>query len=134
MILQKAMAKLYGSYKRLKSVSTKELMENITGWPVITLPIAGRSDIYSLLKRFFFAEKYMYILEGKPNSLLSKPDGSVSCFTVLNFYEKGDKRLILINCPFVDAAWMEKERHEILALKILRGHFNCRDQMTIWVE
>lgn len=86
MILQKAMAKLYGSYKRLKSIPTKELMESITGWPVITLPIAGRSDIYSLLKRFFFAEKYMYILEGKPNSLLSKPDGSVSCFTVLNFY------------------------------------------------
>lgn len=75
----------------------------------------------------------MYILEGKPNSLLSKSDGSVSCFTVLNFYEKGDKRLVLVNCPFVDAAWMEKERHEILALKILRGHFNCRDQMTIWV-
>jgi len=58
------------------------------------------------LKRFFFTEKYMYILEGKANSLLSKPDGSVSCFTVLNFYEKGDKRLVLINCPFVDAAWM----------------------------
>lgn len=76
----------------------------------------------------------MYILEGKANSLLSPPDGSLSHFTVLNFYEKGEKRLVLINCPFVDAAWMEKERHEILALKILRGHFNCRNQMTIWVE
>jgi len=22
----------------------------------------------------------------------------------------------------------------MLALKILRGHYNCRDQMTIWIE
>lgn len=108
MLLQKAMAKIYGSYKKLKSVETKELIENMTGWPVITIPFAAKTDIYSLLKRFFFTEKYMYVLEGKANSLLSPSDGSISCFTVLNFYEKGDKRLVLINCPFVDPAWMEK--------------------------
>lgn len=102
------MAKIYGSYKKLKSVGTKELIENMTGWPVITIPFAPKTDIYSLLKRFFFTEKYMYVLEGKANSLLSPSDGSISCFTVLNFYEKGDKRLVLINCPFVDPAWMEK--------------------------
>jgi hypothetical protein len=35
MLLQKAMAKMYGSYKRLKSIGAKELLENMTGWPGI---------------------------------------------------------------------------------------------------
>jgi len=42
--------------------------------------------------------------------------------------------MVLINCPFVDPAWVEKEKYEILALKKLRGHYNCRQQMTIWIE
>ena len=62
MLLQKAMAKMYGSYKRLKSIEAKELLESMTGWPAIQLQLAGRNDIYGLLKRFFFTEKYMYIL------------------------------------------------------------------------
>lgn len=76
----------------------------------------------------------MFILEGKDQSLLSCSAKHSCVFTVLTFYTKGDKRLVLVNCPFIDPAWVEKERHEILALKILRGHYNCRQQMTIWIE
>lgn len=54
---------------------------------------------------------YMFILEGKEQSLLSCPAKHSCIFTVLTFYTKGDKRLVLVNCPFIDPAWVEKERH-----------------------
>mgnify|MGYP000962644426 CR=1 FL=1 len=53
----------------------------------------------------------MFVLEGRSESHLTPPQGGVATFTVLNFYEKEGKKLVLINCPFVDAAWMEKEKH-----------------------
>ena len=49
---------------------------------------------------------YMYVLEGKPNSLLYSDNHPNSCFSVMTFYTKGDKRMVLINCPFVDPAWV----------------------------
>ena len=56
-------------------------------------------------------EGYMYVLEGKPNCCLSCPAKPNCCFTVLTFYTKNNKRLFLVNCPFVDPAWVEKEKH-----------------------
>jgi hypothetical protein len=49
---------------------------------------------------------YMYVLEGKQNSLLYSDNHPNSCFSVMTFYTKGDKRMVLINCPFVDPAWV----------------------------
>lgn len=105
----------------------------MTGWPVIRKEITDGAEAMKIMQKMT-AAGYMFLLEGKPNSLLSCPTRPNCCFTTLTFYSKGDKRTVLINCPFVDPAWIEKERHEILALKILRGHYNCRQQMTIWVE
>ena len=64
-----------------------------------------------LLMQKMNKEGYMYVLEGRKNSLLSSPSKGESCFTVLTFYNKGDKNMVLVNCPFVDPAWVEKEKH-----------------------
>lgn len=49
---------------------------------------------------------YFYVLEGKSGSYLCDNEGNTHCFTILNFYNKGDKKLILVNCPFIDEAWL----------------------------
>jgi hypothetical protein len=53
---------------------------------------------------------------------------------VLEFFDKNDKKLILVNCPFVDEAWKEKEKYEMHSLKLIKSHFNNHDQMCVWIE
>lgn len=82
-------------------------MENLTGWPVLKKEITSCKQAVELMQKMNYSG-FMYVLEGKPNSLLYSPKHPNCCFTVLTFYTKGDKRMVLINCPFVDPAWVEK--------------------------
>jgi hypothetical protein len=133
MLLQKAIAKHYGSYSKIEELAPRELLESLTGWPAVRKEITNGAETMQLMQKMN-SEGYMYVLEGKANSLLSCPAKPNCCFTVLTFYTKGSKKMVLINCPFVDPAWIEKENHENITLKKLRGHYNCRQQMTIWIE
>lgn len=51
----------------------------------------------------------MILLEGRQSTTLMPKTNSSSfktyCYTVLNYYEKGNKRLILVNCPYVLSSW-----------------------------
>ena len=110
MLIQKALAKHQGSYVGLNEVGPGDLIETLTGWPVVRREIAGGFEAMQLMQRLN-SEGYMYVLEGRPNSHLSCPAKPNCCFTPLTFYSKGTKRMVLINCPFVDPAWVEKEKH-----------------------
>lgn len=47
------------------------------------------------------SKNYLYLLKGKEGGDLCDQKDKVECFTILNFYEKDDQQLVLINCPFV---------------------------------
>ena len=57
----------------------------------------------------FNSKGYMILLEGREGTTLcpkNTPSAFKSyCYTILNFYEKGSKRLILVNCPYILTSW-----------------------------
>ena len=65
--------------------------------------------VYDFLQKLV-AKSYIYFLRGKKDSSLCEKKGSVDCFNILNFYEKENKQLVLVNCPFVSEEWKEKEK------------------------
>lgn len=80
----------------------------MTGFPTFEIDIHNyeNSQVFALLKDIH-NKGYLYFLEGTQGSNLSN-EGKKDCFNVLEFFDKNDKKLILVNCPFVDEAWKEK--------------------------
>ena len=105
MLIQKAMAKHYSSFAMLEQLSPSDMISNLTGWPVVRWELSDNLETFQLMQNMFMLG-YMYVLEGRPNSNLSNPAKPNCCFTALTFYTKGAKRMVLINCPFVDPAWV----------------------------
>ena len=101
MILQKAMAKMYGSYLSLNNLSPVEALETITGFYAKELPIRSLlseekgylSSLEDLVHR-----KYLMLLQARPRTDLNTGSDN-GCFSLLMIWEKGNIKKLLIGCP-----------------------------------
>lgn len=106
MMVEKALAKLYKSYHNIGKVRSEELLNTLTGYPTITKPIEELSSPIQYCQSLT-DQGYAYVLIGRKGSYLCEGDEDEGVtFNVLSFYMKGTQRLALINCSFVDEAWL----------------------------
>ena len=61
MIIQKALAKHQGSYSALEQVPPAELMQALTGWPVVRKEINNGLEAMQMMQKMN-KEGYMYVL------------------------------------------------------------------------
>lgn len=74
------------------------------------------------------------VLTTKPTAKLREDGQGSDSFAILSFYEKDDKRLYLVNCPFVLSKWKDKDRNEPLTLRVIKSHYKNDSQMSVWLD
>lgn len=133
MILQKGLAKIYGSYLALNALTPCEALEAITGFHVKEIALgelAADNGAVSALQDLLL-RGYMLLLQGRPRTELNTGSESVS-YAVLNCYEKGSTRKILVSCPSIVENWHEPK--DIRQLAILKAHFSRHNQSCLWID
>ena len=61
MLIQKAMAKHFGSFRILEQLSPSEMISNLTGWPVVRWEIQDNMEAFQLMQKLNVLG-YMYVL------------------------------------------------------------------------
>jgi len=61
MLIQKAMAKHFGSFRILEQLSPSEMISNLTGWPVVRWEIQDNMEAFQLMQKLNVFG-YMYVL------------------------------------------------------------------------
>jgi hypothetical protein len=133
MVLQKAMARLEGSYLALNTLSPLETLETITGFYTKQLPLSNISNSHGLVSALqeLSMRGYLFLLQGRPRTELNN-GSEVSSFAVLNYYEKGTMRKLLISCPTIIDKWHESKSNVQLA--VLKAHYSRHNQSCLWID
>ncbi len=105
LMLQKGLAKFYSSYILLNNITPCEALEDITAFYSHSLPISALSkqSIISNLQELNM-KGYLILLEGREKTDLNSSK-ETETYSILNYYEKGNSKKILVNCPNVVANW-----------------------------
>jgi len=61
MLIQKAMAKHFGSFSILEKLCPSEMISNLTGWPVVRWEIQDNMEAFQLMQKLNVFG-YMYVL------------------------------------------------------------------------
>jgi hypothetical protein len=89
MLLQKGLAKHYGSYFELSRIDPRMLLESMTGFPTMETKFDQISDEQVVLYlQEVTSRNYLMLLRGRKGGELRDEVSKEECFTVLNFYEK----------------------------------------------
>ena len=85
-------------------------------------------NLFATLKKYFGI--------GFISVLQSRHEEDVGCesFTILNFYDKGSKRMYLVNCPSMISRWKENEKCDSFGMKLIKAHFNNMNQLSVWMD
>jgi len=102
LLLEKAFAKLYGSYEEVKNVDISDALELMTGMPSYQHDIKGteEEDLWDIMQTYdrknyiYCAGKYK-MGEGKGNRI----------FSVVNLYENDQYKIIKLRDHFQDFLW-----------------------------
>lgn len=105
LMLQKGLAKLHSSYIELNNIIPCETLEDITGFYSHSLPISALANesIVSNLQDLSM-KGYLILLEGREKTELNSAK-QTQIYSILNYYEKGSTKKILVNCPNVVNNW-----------------------------
>ncbi|EGR31956.1 hypothetical protein IMG5_099180 [Ichthyophthirius multifiliis] len=118
MILEKAWAKLYGSYDNIESGLTRECLHDLTCAPTQTIWLDGSDDLELVWKKLLYAEKSNFAMTCSSKAEINDDDlqkmGIVKAhaYSLLSAYDLdiggNDVKLLKLRNPWGDGEWKGK--------------------------
>lgn len=108
LLLQKAWVKTYGSYVAARNIHPRIILHEMTGFFTETYKLEDfKNNMFETLKKFC-GNGFMTLLTSKKNNDIIEDDFGFESFTILNFHEKDNKRMYLVNCPLIISKWKDQ--------------------------